>query len=269
MPSWVGSLFLGTTVAYTVAAGLYLVSLMRGQEGPGRFAAPVLMAAATHHIIYLSFDTFGQVAPLPGIAQTLTFLSLGIVLAFLLARLRSKSIDILGAFITPVALLLLLGAGVGRSVGAVPPEVRSALLPVHIGVNALGIIAFALAFGAATAYVIQERMLRRKKLGGVFQRLPPLDVLDSLSLRSVSLGFPLLTIGIVSGVFWVDPVESLDISPMHGFALAAWVLFAGVLILRLAAGWRGRRAAIGTIMGFLCALGVLVGYVVRDAGGVS
>lgn len=266
MATWVGGLFLGTAIAYTLAAALYLVSLVRGAEGKGRFAAPVLMAAATLHIAYLAVDTLAHTTPMQGIAQTLTFLSLGIVLAFLLARLRGKGIDILGAFLTPVALLFLMGAGVGRSVDAVSPDVRSALLPVHIGVNALGIIAFALAFGAATAYVIQERMLRQKKLGGIFQRLPPLDVLDSFGLRAVSLGFPLLTVGIVSGVFWVDPVESFDISPMHGFALAAWVLFAGVLLLRMAAGWRGRRAAIGTIMGFLCALGVLVGYVMRDTG---
>jgi len=266
MHSLVGGLFLGTAIAYTLAAALYLVSLVRGTEGPGRYAARVLMAAAALHIAYLTADTFGDKPPMHGIAQTLTFLSLGIVLAFLLARLRGKGIDILGAFLTPVALLFLMGAGVGRSVEAVSTEVRSTLLPFHIAVNALGIVAFALAFGAASAYVIQERMLRRKKLGGIFQRLPPLHVLDTFGLRSVSIGFPLLTVGILSGAFWVDPVHRFEISPMHGFALASWVFFAGVLLLRLAAGWRGRRAAYGTIMGFICALGVLIGYVVRDTG---
>ena len=265
MVDWVGGLFIGTAIAYTAAAVLYIVSLLRGPEGPAGRAAQMTMVAATLHIAYLVADTFAG-APLQGIQQTLTFLSLGIVLAFLLARMRGPNIDILGAFLTPVALLFLMGAGVGRSVGAVPHEVRSALLPFHILVNALGMVAFALAFGAATAYVIQERMLRRKKLGGVFQRLPSLDVLDRFGLRSVSLGFPLLTLGILTGVFWVEPADRFEISPMHGFALAAWVLFAGVLLLRVAAGWRGRRAAIGTIMGFICALGVLAGYVVRDTG---
>ena len=267
MISWVGALFIGTAVAYTLASALYLVSLIRGPEGPAGFASRMLMGAAGLHLAYLAVDTYGgESEAMRGIEQTLTFLSLGIVLAFLLARLRGRGIDILGAFLTPVALLFLMGAGVGRSVGAVPHDVRSALLPFHIAVNALGVVAFALAFGAATGYVIQERMLRRKKLGGIFQRLPPLDVLDTFGLRAVLLGFPLLTLGILTGVFWVDPVEGLDISPMHGFALAAWVLFAGVLFLRLAAGWRGRRAAIGTIMGFACALVVLAGYVMRDSG---
>jgi ABC-type transport system involved in cytochrome c biogenesis permease subunit len=92
-------------------------------------------------------------------------------------------------------------------------------------------------------------------------------VLDGFSLRAVSVGFPLLTIGVVTGAFWATRVQQgvLVTSP-QAFGLASWVLFAGVLVLRLAAGWRGRRAAIGTIVGFLCAAAVLVGYVVRDGG---
>jgi ABC-type transport system involved in cytochrome c biogenesis permease subunit len=42
-----------------------------------------------------------------------------------------------------------------------------------------------------------------------------------------------------------------------------WLLFAGVLLLRAAAGWRGRRAAYGTIAGFGCAMLVLLFYLLR------
>ena len=129
--------------------------------------------------------------------------------------------------------------------------------------------AFALAFAAAVGYVLQERMLRRKKLGGIFQRLPALDVLDSLSLRLVLAGFPLLTLGIVTGTMWavrMDPSAPTFSAP-QGFGLLAWLVFAAVLLLRVAAGWRGRRAAIGTMVGFFFAVAVLVGYVVRAGGG--
>jgi ABC-type uncharacterized transport system permease subunit len=145
--------------------------------------------------------------------------------------------------------------------------VRSFLLPLHIAFNVLGIVAFALAFAAAVGYVIQERMLRRKKLGGVAQRLPALDVLDSLGLRLVLIGFPLLTLGIVTGTIWAVRIDTPFITTAQGFALLAWLVFATVLVLRVAVGWRGRRAAIGTIMGFFCAMAVLVGYVVRSGGG--
>ena len=267
MTGWVEALFVATACGYTVAAALYLVSLVRGAEGVGRFAPWALMLGAALHGAHLVIDGLAQSAPMPGIHQTLTFLALGIVVAFLLARLRGRGIDTLGAFLVPVALLLFLGASIERSVSDRELHaVRSALLPFHIGVNTIGIIAFALAFGAALAYVIQERMLRRKNLGGVFQRLPPLDVLDTFGLRAVSVGFPLLSLGILTGVFWVAPGAGAPLSGTHIFAVASWVLFAAVLFLRMAAGWRGRRAAIGTILGFVCAMAVLIGYAVRDLG---
>ena len=203
------------------------------------------------------------------IHQTLTVLSLGVVVAFLVASARKPTLEILGAFLAPVTLLFFLGSGLGRSVAEVSPGVRTLLLPIHVGVCVLGIVAFALAFAAAVAYVLQERLLRRKQLGGLFERLPPLDVLDALSFRSVSVGFPLLTLGIVTGAFWTLRIhpDAPPLTATHAFALVAWVLFAGVLTLRVAAGWRGRRAAFGTILGFLSASAVLVGYVIRGAGG--
>lgn len=261
------TLFVAAAVAYAVSSALYLLTLVRGVDGVGRHAHLALLVSMVLHCAYLGVDHMSGGLPMSRVHQTLTFLSLGIVGAFLVAGLRRKSIAILGTFITPVALFFFLGAGLGRSVADVSDDARSALLPFHIAVNVLGLVAFALAFGAAVAYVIQERMLRKKRLSGVFERLPALDVLDGFSLRAVSVGFPLLTVGVVTGAFWATRVQQgvLVTSP-QAFALAAWVLFAGVLVLRLAAGWRGRRAAIGTIVGFLCAAAVLVGYAMRDGG---
>ena len=47
-----------------------------------------------------------------------------------------------------------------------------------------------------------------REFTGFFQRLPPLDVLDTLGFRLLSVGFPLLSIGVVSGALWavrIDP----------------------------------------------------------------
>jgi ABC-type transport system involved in cytochrome c biogenesis permease subunit len=147
--------------------------------------------------------------------------------------------------------------------------VKTALLPLHITVNVLGLMAFAVAFGASVAYVIQERMLRQKRIGGVFQRLPPLDVLDAVAFRAVTIGFPLLTAGVVTGTFWAVRLNPgmPAFSAAQTLGLVTWAVFAAVLVLRVAAGWRGRRAALGTIMGFLCALAVLAGYIVQARNG--
>lgn len=263
------SLLIMTALLYGVSCALYLVFLVRGTAGLGRAANGVLAGSGALQLAYVISDWVVRGAiPFEDIHGTLVVLSLLVVIAFLLATLRYR-VTVLGAFITPITLLLLLGAAVAHGVGRVPEGVRSVLLPVHIALNVLGLVAFAIAFGAAVAYIIQERQLRTKKLGGVFQRLPALDVLDSLAFRSIVIGFPLLTLGIVTGTVWavrLDP-GAPDITAAEGFALLAWLVFGGVLLLRVAAGWRGRRAAIGTIMGFVCTMAVLVGYVMRAAGG--
>ena len=267
-----GALFIATAVLYAAATALFTGALTRGTTGLKRGARWLLVVAVVFHFAYLGVDLLDAgTRPMGRVHQTLTGLSLGVIVAFLLASLRREGVTILGAFVTPVALFFFLGSGLGRSVEHVSDEVRTVLAPIHIGANVLGLVAFALAFAAAVAYVLQERQLRRKKLSGLFQRLPALDMLDRFGLRAVSVGFPLLTVGIVTGAFWAFRIHpgAPAISAAQAFALIAWLLFAGVLLLRLAAGWRGRRAAIGTIVGFLCTALVLIGYVLRSSGGHS
>jgi ABC-type uncharacterized transport system permease subunit len=110
-------------------------------------------------------------------------------------------------------------------------------------------------------------LLRKRQLGGVFQRLPSLDVLDTIGLRAVLTGFPLLTFGMVTGTFWLLQADGSEFYVSQLLGMIAWAIFAAVIVLRVAAGWQGRKAAVGTIMGFVCTLLVLVGYVVRAAGG--
>jgi ABC-type uncharacterized transport system permease subunit len=258
----VTGLFVAAVAFYTVACALYLTFLARGADKIGKFAGIALVFAAVLHIGFLAADwAVAGNLPIGDIHRMLSLASLLIVLAYLIASTRYR-ITVLGGFITPVTLLFLFGASLGRSVEHVPQEVRSILLPVHISVNVLGVVAFTLAFATALAYLIQEALLRRKQLGGLFQRLPALDVLDSLGFRLITIGFPLLTVGIVTGGLWavrLNPGEAA-ITTGQAFALAAWVVFAAVLGLRVAAGWRGRRAAIGTMVGYAFATAVLIGY---------
>ena len=109
--------------------------------------------------------------------------------------------------------------------------------------------------------------MRRRQLGGVFQRLPSLDVLDRIGLRAGLTGFVFLTFGMVTGTFWLLRGDGSAFFVSQALGLLAWAIFAAVIVLRVAAGWQGRRAAVGTILGFLCTLLVLVGYAVRAAGG--
>jgi len=94
------------------------------------------------------------------------------------------------------------------------------------------------------------------------QRLTLADTLDNISYRIIGLGFPLLTIGIISGAVWANEAWGSYWSwdPKETWALITWLVFAAYLHARITRGWQGRRPAILAASGFLvvwiCYLGV-------------
>ncbi|MDJ0616309.1 MAG: c-type cytochrome biogenesis protein CcsB [Calothrix sp. MO_192.B10] len=94
------------------------------------------------------------------------------------------------------------------------------------------------------------------------QRLNLAETLDNISYRIIGLGFPLLTIGIISGAVWANEAWGSYWSwdPKETWALITWLVFAAYLHARITRGWQGRRPAILAASGFVvvwvCYLGV-------------
>ena len=88
------------------------------------------------------------------------------------------------------------------------------------------------------------------------------NILDNLSYRIVGLGFPLLTIGILSGAVWANQTWGSYWSwdPKETWALITWFIFAIYLHTRLSKGWSGLKSALLASFGFIiiwiCYLGV-------------
>lgn len=260
----VNLLFGATAIVYFAASVLFIADLV-GRAGSFALWAPRLVAVgvplhATHIVLW---SLVLHVCPVEGIHFALSVAAMLVCFAYAVARLHYR-VDVVGAFVAPQALAFLLAS---RFVGPVDdePRLRSALLPFHVVSNLLGIALFMLACAAAVAYLLQERRLKHKKFAGV-GRLPPVDALDRAEHRFLVAGFPLLTIGILTGTIWSREIEAGGAVVIARAALsyASWVLIGGVLLLRAAAGWRGRRAAFGTILGFSLTVLVLVIYLVRS-----
>ena len=125
---------------------------------------------------------------------------------------------------------------------------------------------------AGSIYLVQERRLRTKKrVASLGSRLPPLDALDQTTHRLLLAGFPLLTFGVVTGaVFSHHLTSSGGAEFLRSFlGYATWIMLGAVLVLRKTAGFRGRKAAYGTIAGVVCMLLVMLLYAVRSNGGAS
>lgn len=260
--------FYATVAAYAVASALFFHYLSKPGAAPrSAVAAPrVLGLAAVLHTSYVLLASFSaNVCPVKSIhfvASIAACIAAGLYLAL---RRRAK-IDALGAFVAPVALTFVLGS---RFVGAPDPVPFGGLLAVHVTVNVVGDALFLLASGAAVLYLVEERRLKEKRPSSLFGRLPALDALDRAEHRLLFVGFFLLTLGIITGTAWAGRIENGSPAELARalFAYGSWLVFGGVLVLRAMLGWRGRRAAYGTIAGFLFAVAVLVVYLVRGPVG--
>jgi ABC-type uncharacterized transport system permease subunit len=260
-------LFGATAAVYLAACVLFVAFLLGRAERAARWAPRLVAVGVPLHASQIVVSSLLlHVCPVAGIHFAMSVASMLAAGAYVVARGRFR-IDVVGVFVAPLALTFLLasrfvGAGAGDA-----PRLRSAILPFHVAANLLGVALFTLAFAAACAYLVQERRLKQKKLEGIFQRLPPLDALDRAEHRFLIAGFPLLTIGILTGTLWAREVEAGGAAEIAraAFGYVSWGLFGLVLLLRAAAGWRGRRAAYGTIAGFGFTVLVLLLYLVRDA----
>ncbi|RMF23221.1 MAG: c-type cytochrome biogenesis protein CcsB, partial [Deltaproteobacteria bacterium] len=109
----------------------------------------------------------------------------------------------IGAVVSPLAFLLTLAATMLNETGEQVPEVlRSPWLPVHVTLAFLGNAVFAFAFAVSVVYLLQESLLKSRRRGWMIRRLPSLEQLDRLNYRCLAWGFPLLSLGIVSGAIW-------------------------------------------------------------------
>jgi ABC-type uncharacterized transport system permease subunit len=258
-------LFVATSLTYALAFFVFLRFLLRGKGDVGRRGPLLIAIGAVLHAAHICVASLVlRVCPVEGIHFPMSVASMVMCMAYVVARKRLR-IEVAGAFVAPLALTSLMASRfVGG--GAEPGDgVKSLILPIHVTLNLFGVALFGLAFSAATLYLVQERFVKAKRIDGMSKRLPPLDALDRAEHRFLLAGFPLLTLGIITGTIWARRIEMGLATELlrAAFGYVTWFVIAGVLFLRVAAGWRGRRAAYGTIAGFGCAVLVLTLYLLR------
>lgn len=247
---------------YGAAAVVALAFLVRPAPVLGRVARWTTVVGLVLHGAALALAlTAQQYAPL-GIGQGLVVVSWLLLALFAAVDLR-KDLPVLGAFVLPLALSMLV-PGLLLSGEAAPRTLTQPLLPVHIAVALGGLAAFAFAAGVGVVYVLMEREVKGKRFGLLFSRLPPLQTLDELNRRAVIGGFIALSFAFVTGAFFASAQGGFRWDPKELATVAAWVVFAGVLLARLWAGWRGKKVALLTLTGFAF---VLVSFI--SAYGVS
>ncbi len=184
--------------------------------------------------------------------ETLSFFSWTVVLVYLGFELRYQN-RILGAFVLPIAVLAgSAAAALPRRVAELAPRLQGIGLWSHVALAVAGNAIFVLTFSAGVMYLLQERQLKSHRPGRLYFRLPSLELLDQMAIKSVLVGFPLLTLALLSGAAWAEHVRGsfFSLRAREVWSIMSWLIFAGLLYARMSAGWRGRRAAMLAIVGF-------------------
>lgn len=191
------------------------------------------------------------------------FLCLGILLALFVGYTqRAHPLRGLDFFIMPVVLLLLAAAAV---FGKTQPHAYTftTWMTVHVVSTCGGFVAFAVAGAAGSMYLFANRRLRQKKMPPG-QGFGSLERLEHLTMISVTLGFSLLTIGLITGLFRVLHDANHGglgpdwyRNPKVVMTCAAWVVYALVLHSPINPSFRGRRTAMLSVLGFALMVGIL------------
>jgi cytochrome c-type biogenesis protein CcsB len=262
-----------TTLAYLASMVTFFIFLASKNKSVGLGGSLLAYAGLALQTVAIglrwkeSYDIgFGH-APLSNLYESVVFFSWTIILIYLLIDLKYKY-RIIGVFVVPFALLGMAWAQLGLSSGIEPlvPALQSNWLLYHVITCFLGYAAFAVACGVSIMYLIkashEANTSSSASAGGVMTMFPPTRVLDDLNYRAIMIGFPLLTIGIITGAAWANYAWGTYWSwdPKETWSLIVWFVYAAFLHARFTKGWVGKRAAWLSIIGFaatiFCYLGV-------------
>jgi ABC-type uncharacterized transport system permease subunit len=256
------------SVAFFTLGGLLSVARLWRKGNPMRLASKSTfywgVAAAVGVLIWHSV-TRGNWVPIGDNFDALIWLA--VLLSLFVAYVqRTRPLAALDWFVLPIVVTLLICATIfGRTeYHHYDHYVGQTWTYVHHVTSYTGAVAFAVAAASGAMYVIAARRLRSKQ-SAVY--LGSLERLERLTMTAVTFGFALLTVGIVTGA--VEMVHKrLATSPWKiGLAASVWIVYALVLHAPINPIFRGRRAAVLSVVGFVLMIGTLIAVQFGSTGG--
>jgi cytochrome c-type biogenesis protein CcsB len=247
---------------YFLATISGIIEIFRGKKATSRIALYLSIAGFLFHTVSIIARYMkGGHIPVTSMHEATSFFSWCILILFFFHEYRYK-LGLLSSFIMPIVLMLMLSSAFSpREIKALSPVLQSYWFGIHVIFAFLGDAAFAMACGIGVMYLIQEKFVKSKHLGGLFQKLPSLQVLDEINYHLITLGFPLLTLAMITGVIWANSAWGTywRWDPKEVWSLITWLIYALVLHMRLTVGWRGKKAAILSIVGFVVVIFAFLG----------
>ena len=246
-------------VLYAVACVRYAMQFARRSLNTSRAASTWLIMAAFAHTFVIGMETMrvGHV-PFAGATSAISTFVWLLALSYLYIEFTTGERS-MGVFILPLLVALQAIPAARPMLEQPSPLLEGAWFGIHVSSLLFAYASFALACVLGITYVLQFKEIKAKDLGFFYERLPPLQVLDEMNLRAVKIGWLFLTVGLIAGGIWASQIQASGDPRMQSVSLAdpkifvavlSWAVYSFELYAQRAIGWRGRRAAWLSAVGF-------------------
>ncbi len=248
-----------TTFAYLFATFFYVAYLAFRNKAVGNLATSIAALGVAVHtgakiLRWVESHRMGiGHAPLSNMYESMSFFALCVMAAYLVVEWRFKQ-KALGAVVAPIAFIILAANALffPDEIRPLVPALQSDWLLYHVITSFVSYGAFAVSFGVSVLYMFKQRSEKKGKEGGFLSMFPDLKMLDEVNYKSIAVGFPLLSLGIITGAAWANYAWGTYWSwdPKETWSLITWFIYAAYLHARFTRGWAGNRAALLSIIGF-------------------
>ena len=199
------------------------------------------------HAIHLYPQTFTQHG------LNFTFYNVVSVVLFIISTLilllsLNRNREFLGLFILPIVVASIILTIINPEVTASTSDFHG--LQVHILSSLFAFSVLTISALQSILLFIQDRQLRKHNISGIARALPPLNDTEKFLFQTITVGFALLSIALLSGFLFLEDMFEQHIAHHTILSILAWLVFALLLWGRMQFGWRGRVATNWTLGGF-------------------
>ena len=232
---------------------LYAISFFRNAPLVDRLKTPVLIVTVIVHLVYIALRTvaYGHL-PITTAFHIMTVLACCIAIGYTYIELRTRASNT-GFFILLLALAFQTVSSLFiKEPAKGPPHLSNLVLGFHVSSALLGYTAMSLSAVYGFLYLMLYHEIKSSRFGLIYNRLPNLEMLETMSYRAVAFGFSMLSVAICIGVVWLPMVFSnySYFDPKLVGTLIIWMLYAVGLVAKRTLGLQGRKMMIISLVAF-------------------
>ncbi|MGC8529267.1 MAG: c-type cytochrome biogenesis protein CcsB [Leptospirillia bacterium] len=247
-------------VLYLAATVIYFLFLISHRKEVGAIASTVTFSGwVVNTAALVGRGLADHHAPWSNLYETLFLFSWASVLGYMVMEFKYK-VRVAGAFVLTIVMFAVGAARMlpyrYQMVEPLNPALNSYWLKIHVFTMFLSYAAFGISAALAGIYLAKRRAEKKGKVGWILQEFPSAEDLDDLTYKSVLVGFPLLTLGVIFGAMWAYEAWGgyWSWDPKETWSLITWFVYAAYLHARMTRGLRGAPSAYFSILGFVAVI---------------